>query len=66
MSNALFSVNFLALCPSFNQADHSPAWVAAGLLDTQLELAGQLARQRTGFLDHPNDVASGFYFWASP
>ena len=64
--NGLFSVNFLALCPSFNQADRSPARVAAGLLDTQLELASQLAGQRTGFLDHPNGVASGRYFWASP
>ena len=64
--NALISVAFLALCPSFNQADHSPARVAAGLLDMQLELADQLGRQQTGFLDHPNSVASGFYFWASP
>jgi hypothetical protein len=64
--NAHFSVNFLALCPSFDQADRSLARVAAGLLDMQLELAGQLTRQRTGFLDHPNGVASGLYFWASP
>ena len=64
--NALISVAFLALCPSFKQADHSPARVAAGLLDMQLELAGQLARQQTGFLDHPNGVAPGLYFWASP
>lgn len=64
--NALFSVAFLARCPSFNQADHSPARVAAGLLDMQLELAGQLARQRTGFLDHPNGVASGRCVWPSP
>jgi hypothetical protein len=63
---ALFSVNFLALCPAFNQANHSPARVAASLLDMQLELAGQLFHERTGFLDHPNGVASGLYFWASP
>jgi hypothetical protein len=63
---ALFSVNFLSQCPFFDQADHSPARVATGLLDMQLELAGQLLRERTGFLDHPNGVASGLYFWASP
>jgi hypothetical protein len=40
--------------------------VPVGLLDARFEDAGQVAGQRTGFLDHPNGVASGRYFRASP
>jgi len=51
----------------FPQAgDACATWLAAGLLDAQLQLARQSARQRTGFLDHPNGVASGLNPWASP